>query len=172
MPGFARDQPGPCAWQTSTQSAIGRTPPPNSLAPLRAPLRVTPLVWIRWCPVPGLSPLGGRGNLAAVSGDAGRASRGRRLWAPELPSGPLGAPPRDSHFMEETETSSSLNCLDPGTGPRGAWRCSWTSAAPSLRPRTSALGQERPEAHSRGLRQPLPKSVLSLAFSFLPVPRD
>lgn len=81
--------------------------------------------------------------------------------------------PRDSHFMEEeNETSSSLNCLDPGTGPRGAWRCSWTSAAPSLRPRTSALGQERPEAHFQDLRQPLPKSVLSLAFSFLPVPRN
>ena len=32
---------------------------------------------------------------------------------------------RDSHFMEEeTETPFSLNCLHPGTGPRGAWCCS------------------------------------------------
>lgn len=67
--------------------------------------------------MPGLSLLAGRRNLAAVSDDAGRASRGRRLWAPELPSGPLGAPPAGFSLYGGGDRDSFLPEL-PASGHR------------------------------------------------------
>ena len=137
--------------------------PPGSLPP--GPANVDTLVSSAWTQ-PSRAHL--VGCLAAGSGDAGRDRGGAPQSFLQDSSELL---PAELHFVEEeTEAPSSLTAGIPEEAPAGLGAVLGPLQLLLPTPRRQLL--PRPEAHSQGLHQPLPKSVLSLAFSFLPVPGD